>query len=82
MNTGLEMLMPIIYKWMNTLKVKQSRWGSGGNFSTKKAAQWVKDFKLVEWGSRGLFPEYLEMGNFMVLFLSLKITTSFCETLM
>lgn len=64
MNTGLEMLLPIFYKWMNTLKVKKSRWGSGHNFSTKNAAQWIKDFKLVEWGPRGLFPEYLEMGNY------------------
>lgn len=63
MNTGLEMLMPIFYKWMNTLKIKKSNWGSGKGFSTKNAAQWVRDFKLVEWGSRGLFPEYLEMGK-------------------
>ena len=25
--------------------------------------QWVKDFKLVEWGKQTLFYEYLEMGK-------------------
>lgn len=25
--------------------------------------QWVKDFKLVDFGNMGLFPEYLEMGE-------------------
>ena len=25
--------------------------------------QWVKDYKLVEWGKQTLFYEYLEMGK-------------------
>ncbi|XP_050306714.1 anoctamin-1 isoform X2 [Anthonomus grandis grandis] len=59
MNTVLEMCFPLFYKWLNTLKVKtglsktQSRKGD--------LPQWVKDYKLVEWGPRSLFPEYLEM---------------------
>lgn len=60
-NTVLEMLFPLFYKWLNTLKVKT------GLQKDQKAVkghqkQWVKDFKLVEWGSMSLFPEYLEMG--------------------
>ncbi|KAK7864472.1 hypothetical protein R5R35_011703 [Gryllus longicercus] len=59
MNTVLEMLFPLFFKWLNTLKVKTGvRPGSG---YTRSTHQWVKDFKLVEWGPRGLFPEYLEM---------------------
>nr|XP_022909053.1 anoctamin-4 isoform X2 [Onthophagus taurus] len=60
MNTALEMLFPLFYKWLNTLKVKTGIKVSQG--SQKKARpQWIKDFKLVEWGPRSLFPEYLEM---------------------
>lgn len=25
--------------------------------------QWMKDAKLLDWGPRSLFPEYLEMGK-------------------
>lgn len=62
MNTVLEMLFPLFYKWLNTLKVKT---GLTKDCSTMKDShpQWVKDFKLVEWGPRSLFPEYLEMGK-------------------
>lgn len=27
------------------------------------SAQWMKDAKLLDWGPRSLFPEYLEMGK-------------------
>lgn len=27
------------------------------------SSQWVQDFKLVDFGQMGLFPEYLEMGK-------------------
>lgn len=64
MNTVLEMLLPLFYKWLNTLKVKT---GLGKTASSKDCQpQWVKDFKLVEWGPRSLFPEYLEMGAFLM----------------
>lgn len=61
MNTVLEMLFPLFYKWLNTVKVKT---GLQKDESSKKGTQpqWVRDFKLVEWGPRSLFPEYLEMG--------------------
>lgn len=59
-NTVLEMVIPIFYRWLNSLKV---RIGKERNQSLKsKGQRFVKDLKLVEWGSRGLFPEYLEMG--------------------
>ncbi|XP_066991170.2 anoctamin-1 [Anabrus simplex] len=59
MNTILEMIFPLFYKWLNTLKVKTGMVPGSG--VTRSNSQWVKDFKLVEWGPRGLFPEYLEM---------------------
>ena len=30
--------------------------------------QWVRDFKLAEWGQQGLFYEYLEMGKSIFVF--------------
>ncbi|XP_048520485.1 anoctamin-3 isoform X5 [Dendroctonus ponderosae] len=58
MNTVLEMLFPLFFKWLNTLKAGFSR----DHQSCKGfRPRWVKDFKLVEWGPRSLFPEYLEM---------------------
>lgn len=60
-NTALEMAIPLFYRWHNSLKV---RIGKQRNQSLKsKGQRFVKDLKLVEWGSRGLFPEYLEMGS-------------------
>lgn len=59
MNTLLEMAYPFFYKWLNTLKVKTGF--EPGSPATSRSKQWMKDFKLVEWGPRGLFPEYLEM---------------------
>ncbi|XP_076618287.1 anoctamin-1-like isoform X1 [Colletes latitarsis] len=63
MNTILEMLYPLFFKWLNTLKVHvgmKTKDGQRKNAS-KKYLQWIKDYKLVEWGPRSLFPEYLEM---------------------
>ena len=62
MNTVLEMMFPLFFKWLNTLKVKT---GLQRDQSSLKGVQpqWIKDFKLVEWGPRSLFPEYLEMGK-------------------
>ncbi|KAG5872235.1 hypothetical protein JTB14_002995 [Gonioctena quinquepunctata] len=59
-NTVLEMLFPLFFKWLNTLKVKTGL--SKETLSCKSCQpQWVRDYKLVEWGPRSLFPEYLEM---------------------
>lgn len=62
MNTFLEMLFPLFFKWMNTLKVKTGLKKDEASSVKGKQPQWVKDYKLVEWGPRSLFPEYLEMG--------------------
>ena len=62
MNTILEMLFPLFYKWLNTLKVHVGmRTKDGQKKVTTRKYQWIKDYKLVEWGPRSLFPEYLEM---------------------
>ncbi|XP_044743761.1 anoctamin-4 isoform X2 [Chrysoperla carnea] len=59
MNTILEMILPIFYKWFYTLKTKTGIHRE--QLSLKNPVQWYKDFKLLDWGARGLFPEYLEM---------------------
>lgn len=63
-NTILEMLFPIFYKWVNLWWLRTEL---RGKTSIKGNWQWLKDFKLNEWGPRGLFPEYLEMGLFCFL---------------
>lgn len=65
MNTILEMILPIFYKWFYTLKVKTGI--NREQLSLKNHVQWYKDFKLLDWGARGLFPEYLEMGMIIIL---------------
>ncbi|EZA51402.1 Anoctamin-1 [Ooceraea biroi] len=64
MNTILEMLFPLFYKWMNTLKVHvgmKKLVDNDKRYSSRKHLQWIRDYKLVQWGPRSLFPEYLEM---------------------
>ncbi|XP_017775817.1 PREDICTED: anoctamin-1-like [Nicrophorus vespilloides] len=61
MNTVLEMLFPLFYKKLNTWKVKIGLQKDQSPINKEKQPQWIKDFKLVEWGPRSLFPEYLEM---------------------
>ncbi|XP_055691845.1 anoctamin-4 isoform X2 [Lutzomyia longipalpis] len=60
LNSILEMLLPQFYRWLNVIKVAGSRLKN--NWSLKGGAKrWLRDLKLVEWGTRSLFPEYLEM---------------------
>ncbi|XP_064076914.1 anoctamin-1 isoform X5 [Vanessa tameamea] len=54
-NTVVEMMMPYVLKWWNILRT------IGRKKRIKSPLQWVKDFKLVDFGNMGLFPEYLEM---------------------
>jgi anoctamin-1 len=64
-NSILEMLFPLFYKWLNTIRVHvglQKTPSKARKFS-RMHLQWVRDYKLVQWGPRSLFPEYLEMGN-------------------
>lgn len=59
MSAILEYFWPLLYKYMN----KQSlRTGKHREKSLRGRGQrHIADLKLVEFGSRGLFPEYLEM---------------------
>ncbi|CAB0030257.1 unnamed protein product [Trichogramma brassicae] len=74
MNSILEMCLPLFWKLMNTLRLvsrrgrgdaltspSSSNSNSGSSGSKYMHLQWVRDYKLVEWGPRSLFPEYLEM---------------------
>ncbi|KPJ17815.1 Anoctamin-1 [Papilio machaon] len=54
-NTVVEMLLPYLLKWWNIIRT------IGRKNRIKSPIQWVKDFKLVDFGNMGLFPEYLEM---------------------
>ncbi|XP_061382630.1 anoctamin-5 isoform X2 [Danaus plexippus] len=54
-NTIVEMLMPYLLKWWGVIRA------IGRKKRIKSPMQWVKDFKLVDFGNMGLFPEYLEM---------------------
>ncbi|XP_063887505.1 anoctamin-1-like isoform X1 [Scylla paramamosain] len=56
MNTVLEMVLPLLYKWYNFLTV-----GEGLREAYVNWPRWAKDFRLVNFDPRGLFPEYLEM---------------------
>uniref|UniRef100_A0A336LP51 Anoctamin n=1 Tax=Culicoides sonorensis TaxID=179676 RepID=A0A336LP51_CULSO len=71
MNTIIEMGLPIFWKWYNSMKV---RIGKTNKTSLKgKGQRWLKDLKLIEWDSRSLFPEYLEMVlqyGFVTIFVS------------
>ncbi|XP_068628386.1 anoctamin-1-like [Battus philenor] len=54
-NTVVEMMMPYLLKWWNIIRT------IGRKNRIKSPMQWAKDFKLVDFGNMGLFPEYLEM---------------------
>lgn len=55
--------------WFNSLTENTGRLDNVKSSSEEKdlAASvkkpWIEDYKLLDWGPRGLFPEYLEMGN-------------------
>jgi hypothetical protein len=54
----------LLLKWWNNFKVKEEDKENG-----RMKNQWTEDYKLLGWGPRGLCPEYLEMGEFAILFL-------------
>lgn len=54
----------LLQKWWNNFKVKEE-----DKKSRLIINQWTEDYKLVDWGPRGLYPEYLEMGEFSISFL-------------
>ena len=63
MNTVMEMIFPLIWKYIRMLAVPEKH-----RDAHTKWPRWAKDFKLVDFDPRGLFPEYLEMGKLLKLF--------------
>ncbi|PNF43988.1 hypothetical protein B7P43_G00902 [Cryptotermes secundus] len=66
--TVMEMVIPLLQKWWNNFKVKEE-----DKESRQIINQWTEDYKLVDWGPRGLCPEYLEMVlqyGFVTLFVA------------
>jgi len=56
-----------LYKWWNTFKIKTGLKAENKE-NGKMKTQWTEDYKLLDWGPRGLFPEYLEMSEFSISF--------------
>ena len=56
MNTVVEMILPKLWQWYKMLTVPQAKREAHVSWP-----QWAKDFKLIDFDPRGLFPEYLEM---------------------
>ncbi|XP_068227061.1 anoctamin-1 isoform X2 [Palaemon carinicauda] len=68
MNTCMEMVIPLLWKWYNMLTVPESQ-----REAHNRWPRWAKDFRLVNFDPRGLFPEYLEMVlqyGFVTVFVS------------
>lgn len=57
----VEYHLPKLWKLYNTLKLATGK--SVKDTDKASLPQWVRDFKLAEWGNQGLFYEYLEMGK-------------------
>ena len=58
----VEYYLPMFWKLYNSFKLATSGKNQNSMYKTR-TPQWVKDFKLAEWGHQGLFYEYLEMGK-------------------
>ncbi|XP_069195050.1 anoctamin-1 isoform X3 [Procambarus clarkii] len=68
MNTCMEMVIPLLWKWYNMLTVPEQQ-----REAHNRWPRWAKDFRLVNFDPRGLFPEYLEMVlqyGFVTIFVS------------
>lgn len=65
--------MPMFWRRVLAFKVGLVKFFSarGADGHQEKQERWLKDLKLLDWGSRSLFPEYLEMGRY---FYSSKVT--------
>uniref|UniRef100_A0A1A9X1M3 Anoctamin n=1 Tax=Glossina brevipalpis TaxID=37001 RepID=A0A1A9X1M3_9MUSC len=62
-NTILEVVMPFFWRRIMWVKVGLTRAFSSKHHNGSKEHQerWLRDLKLLDWGARSLFPEYLEM---------------------
>lgn len=61
MNTVLELILPRVYKYYNTIRVRLTKKRKQKSDGQKDGQRWLRDLKLVEWGPQSLFNEYLEM---------------------
>ncbi|ALC47465.1 CG16718 [Drosophila busckii] len=61
-NTILEVYLPMFWRRVLAIQVGLSRlFGNAAKADKSKDERWMRDFKLLDWGARSLFPEYLEM---------------------
>ncbi|XP_015606039.1 anoctamin-5 [Cephus cinctus] len=56
--TAMEMIWPVLFKWWALFRIHT---GLKQKDPIVSRSQWIRDFKLLEWGPRGLYDEYLEM---------------------
>ncbi|KAK0082080.1 hypothetical protein PV325_011109 [Microctonus aethiopoides] len=57
--TAVEMIFPILLKWWAFFRIHTGQKQKEDTISPH--TPWMRDFKLLEWGPRGLYDEYLEM---------------------
>ncbi|XP_023034609.1 anoctamin-1 isoform X1 [Drosophila willistoni] len=73
-NTILEVYLPMFWRKVLAIQVGLSRlFNNTPNPDKAKGERWMRDFKLLDWGPRSLFPEYLEMVlqyGFVTIFVS------------
>ncbi|EDV98603.1 anoctamin-1 isoform X2 [Drosophila grimshawi] len=61
-NTILEVCLPMFWRRVLVIKVGLKKLiGNAVKPNKGKDERWMRDFKLLDWGARSLFPEYLEM---------------------
>ncbi|XP_014247440.1 anoctamin-5 isoform X2 [Cimex lectularius] len=74
MNSVIEMVLPYFYQWLNVSKIKAGQDKKlNDQIVDPTHKQWNEDFKLVDFGTEGLFNEYLEMVvqyGFVTIFVS------------
>lgn len=64
LNSMLEVIMPMFWRKVLAIKVGLSRlFTEKEHEHNLRGERWMRDLKLLDWGPRSLFPEYLEMGN-------------------
>ncbi|XP_012289037.1 anoctamin-4 [Orussus abietinus] len=68
--TAMEMILPILYKWWALFRIHT---GLKQKDPIAPRRPWIRDLKLLDWGPRGLYDEYLEMViqfGFITLFVA------------
>ena len=55
----MEYYMPLVWKLFNLIKLRE--WKTEDSSTEETEPQYVRDFRLVQWGHNGLFNEYLEI---------------------